>query len=225
MSEAMIKLQAKKESIDVGRVGLFSGIYTMMTDIDVRALEDAVSRYVIAEALIDNISNTEGGIVCREILVDQDLCDPVGNAITSRDWRQPPLSFTTNYTTNTGAKASQVQIYSTNTTISRNDRKVFGIYGLRLVGTGPAREHAILTTNSWIWKRSDVKTIDIWPIQTLETIDGQAIYGKTPILFKRGDDMAIWVIPNARTAVSTAKFDQLCIQAKVAEALGANVTG
>lgn len=217
----MIKLQAKKESIDVGRVGLFSGVYAMMTDIDVRALEDSVSRYVLAQALIDNISNTEGGLVCREILVDQDLLDGSGNAITSRDWRQP---VSANYTTNTGAKASLTQIYTTSTA-SRNDRKVFGIYGLRLVGSGPGREHAVLTTNSWVWKRSDVKTIDIWPIQTLETIAQGAIYGKTPILFKRGDDMSVNVIPNARTAVSSAKFDQLCILCKVAEALGANVTG
>lgn len=232
----MVKLQAKKESIDVGRVGLFSGIYTMMTDIDVRALEDAVSRYVLAQALIDNISNTEGGLVCREIYVDQDLCDgsggvSAGAAIPSRDWRQPALSdsgsqFTNHaYATNTGAKASSVLVYTTNSTISRNDRKVFGIYGLKLVGSGPGREHAVLASNCWIFKRSDVKTIDQWPIQTLETQQNSAIYGKTPILFKRGDDMAIFVIPNARTAVSSAKFDQLAILAKVAEALGASVTG
>jgi hypothetical protein len=218
----MIKLQAKKESIDVGRVGLFSGIYTMMTDIDVRALEDAVSRYVIAQALIDNISNTEGGIVCREILVDQDLLDGTSAVINSRDWRQPATSG--NYTTNTGAKAQQQQVYAT-TTLSKNDRKVFGFYGLRIVGSGPGREHAILCSNSWVWRRSDVKTIDIWPIQTLETINGNAIYGKTPILFKRGDDLAVWAVPNARTAISSAKFDQLAFLCKVAESLGANVTG
>lgn len=148
-----------------------------------------------------------------------------------RDWRQPVQSdtnsnFTNNaYSTNTGAKASAVVVYTTNSTISRNDRKVFGIYGLKLVGTGPGREHAILTTNSWIWKRSDVKTIDIWPIQTLETQQNGAIYGKTPILFKRGDDMAVYTVPNKRTAISSAKFDQLAILCKVAEALGANVTG
>jgi len=42
----------------------------MMSEIDVRALEEEVSRFVLAQALIDNISNTEGGLVCRDILVD-----------------------------------------------------------------------------------------------------------------------------------------------------------
>jgi hypothetical protein len=173
--------------------------------------------------LIDNISNTEGGIVCREILVDQDLLNGAtpGVAIASRDWRQPASG---NYTAATGAKADQVLVYQTSLT-SKNDRKVFGFYGMRLVGSGPGREHAVLASNSWVWKRSDVKTIDIWPIQSLETISGNAIYGKTPILFKRGDDLALWAVPNARTAVSSAKFDQLDFLCKVAEALGANVTG
>lgn len=32
--------------------------------------------------------------------------------------------------------------------------------------------------------------------------------GKTPILFKRGDDVPIYVVPNPKTAVGSAKFDQ-----------------
>jgi len=221
MSEAMQKLQARKDAIDVLRVGLWSGVYPMMSEIDIRALEEEVSRFVLAQALIDNISNTEGGLVCRDILVDKDLLDGSGAAITSRDWRQPVSG---NYTTATGASASAVSVYKTSRT-SDNDRKTLAIWAIKFVGTGPSREHAILATNSIIWKRSDVKTIDIWPIQALETMSNALLCAKTPLLFKRGDDLNVLFVPNARMAVSSSKFDQIQIHAKVAEALGANVTG
>ena len=217
----MIKLQAKKEAIDVGRVGLFSGVYTMMTDIDVRALSDAVSRYVLAQALIDNISNTEGGLVCRDLLPDKDLLDGSGTAITSRDWRQP---VTGNFTTATGASATAVSVYKTSRT-SDNDRKVIGIFGIRLVGVGHSRQHAVLAHNSIIWKRSDVKTIDIWSTQAIECSPSGSLWGMTPLLFKRGDDLNVLFVPNSRMAVSASKYDMIQIVAKVAEALGANVTG
>jgi hypothetical protein len=37
--------------------------------------------------------------------------------------------------------------------------------------------------------------------------------------------MAVWVIPNTRVAVSTAKFDQLQVLMKVVESLGTTVMG
>lgn len=227
----MMQLELRKESIDVGKVGLFSGLYQEVVDLDVKAIEDATSKYALGQGLIDNLASTEGGLVCRETIVYLDLVDSQGNLITSGDWRQPVLSDTgsqfTNhaYATNTGAYASKVNIYTTNSAISRNDRKVYVAWGLRQVGSGPARDHAALSINAWIWKRSDVKTIDQWMLQQLETCDGQAVFGQTPILYKRNDDMAIWVIPNARVAVGNFKFDQLQILMKVVEALGTTVMG
>jgi len=34
----MVQLELRKESIDVGRVGLFSGLYAMVVDLDVKAI-------------------------------------------------------------------------------------------------------------------------------------------------------------------------------------------
>jgi hypothetical protein len=151
-----------------------------------------------------------------------DLCTPGGTILTNGDWRQPYTSY---YLVATGAYADKVAIYTTNASVARNDRKVYVAWGLRQVGSGPARDHAALATNAWIWKRSDVKTIDQWQIQQLETMDGQAIYGQTPILYKRNDDMSVWVIPNARCASNAAKFDQLQVLMKVVESLGTTVMG
>ena len=185
----------------------------------------------MAQGLIDNLSNTEGGLVCREVIVYLDLCDSGGNQIASGDWRQPSAAdagFTGSsfgYGTNTGAYASKVAVYTTNAAVARNDRKVYVAWGLRQVGSGPARDHACLVSNAVIWKRSDVKTIDQWMLQQLETIDGQAVYGQTPILYKRNDDMAVWFIPNKRTASGVNKFDQLQVLMKVVESLGTTVMG
>jgi len=235
----MVQLELRKESIDVGKVGLFSGLYAIVVDLDVKAIEDATSKYALAQGLIDNLSNTEGGLTCREVIVYLDLIDSKAAAIISGDWRQPWYannggsaigdqgysSSSYAYATNAGSYANKVLIYQTNAALARNDRKVYVAWGLRQVGSGPARDHAVLATNAWIWKRSDVKTIDQWMIQQLETIDGQAVYGQTPILFKRNDDMAVWVIPNARSAINSAKFDQLQVLMKVVESLGTTVMG
>ena len=203
----------------------------MVVDLDVKAIEDATSKYALAQGLIDNLSNTEGGLVCREVIVYLDLCDSNGNQIISGDWRQPTSGDTSfaassqGYATATGSYQSKVAVYTTNAAISRNDRKVYVAWGLRQVGSGPARDHPCLATNAIIFKRSDVKTIDQWMLQQLETIDGQAVYGQTPILYKRNDDMAIWFIPNRRAASGINKFDQLQVLMKVVESLGTTVMG
>jgi hypothetical protein len=142
----------------------------------------------LAQGLIDNLSNTEGGLVCREVIAALDLNDStLTTLVTSNDWRQPVLSdvnFGTHaYATTTGNKTAKVQIYATNTLGARNDRKIYVAWGLRQVGSGPARDHAVLSINAWLWYRSDVKIIDWWNVQQLETVDGQAVYGQTPILY------------------------------------------
>jgi hypothetical protein len=42
MTEARAKLQAAKDAVRIGAVGLQGGVYTGFTTIDVRSLEDAV---------------------------------------------------------------------------------------------------------------------------------------------------------------------------------------
>ena len=217
----MMKLHARKEAIDIGRLGLQSGVHHGLTALDIRSLEDTVIRYAVAQAILDNINQTEGGLVVRDILVEKDLLDGAGTAITSRDWRQPVAG---NFASATGAPATKEAVYTTGTN-SRNDRKIYSFYGLQLVGVGPYRSSSVLKTNSIIWSRKDVKTIDIWPIETLDSSETNRLFGKTPLLFKRNDDLQIEMVPNAAVAVSSSKFERMAFLAKIVESHGSTVVG
>jgi hypothetical protein len=244
MSQAMINLQARKETIDTSKIGLMSGVYARMTDIDVRALEDAVSRFVAAQALIDNVANVEGSLVVRDIFPDLDLLDGyinINSPINSRDWRQPAqysaatgsvantnayynVSAQTSPGTAPGSVGNALIIYTTSRN-SNNDRKVLGFYGIALVAVGPYRDYPTLNSNSIIFRRTSVKIIDQIPIQRLETELTMRLYFKTPVLYKRADDANILFVPNARTAVNASKFDQMELLGKCAEPLGSTVMG
>jgi len=217
----MIKLIARKDALDPNRLGLISGAYPAVTPVDVRAIADSVIRFTASQALIDNVNSTEGGIVVRDALPDKDLLDGSATAIASRDWRQP---VTGNYTTATGAPASAVIVYQTGRN-SDNDRKTMTVWAFRNVGSGPNREGAILTINSLIARRTDVRLIDILQVQQLETMPDQTLYLITPWLFRRSDNANFLVVPNARVPVSSSKFDQIEWKIKIAESLGSNVAG
>lgn len=219
----MMKLHARKEAVDIGRIGLQAGVYAGLTPLDIRSLEDTVVRYTVAQGLLDNLAQSESSLIVRDILPDKDLLDgqAVPAAIASRDWRQP---VTGNYASATGLPSTKETIYMTSR-LSNNDRKVISFYGLRLVGTGPFRASSILKINSLIWSRPGVKTIDIWHIQILETIDGQALFGRTPLMFKRGDDAQLEAVPNASVPVGASKFDQIAFLGKVVEASGNTMVG
>ena len=62
MTEARAKLQAAKDAVRIGAVGLQGGVYTGFTTIDVRSLEDAVVKYGVAQALLDGLATTEEGL-------------------------------------------------------------------------------------------------------------------------------------------------------------------
>jgi len=218
-NDAMLRLHSKKEQVDLGRAGLQSGVYAGVVDADVRSLEDTVMRYTIAQSILDNIAQTESQLVVRDIFPDKDLLDGSGAAITSRDWRQPVSG---NYASATGTYASREVIYKTGRT-SNNDRKIISIYGLKVIGVGTERLEGVVKINCIIFSRPDVKTIDQWHLQILDTL--QAVYGRTPLLFRRGDDMEIAVIPNAAHPVSSSKFDRILFLGKVVEPLGNTMTG
>jgi hypothetical protein len=220
-TEAMMKLHARKEAVDIGRIGLQAGVYAGLTPLDIRSLEDTVVRYTVAQALLDNLAQSESSLIVRDILPDKDLLDAAGAVIVSRDWRQPVSG---NYASATGAPATKETLYLTSRS-SNNDRKVISFYGLRLVGTGPFRASSALKINSLIWSRPGVKTIDIWHIQILETIDGQALFGRTPLMFKRGDDAQLEAVPNASVPVGASKFDNIAFLGKVVEASGNTMVG
>src|SRR6185503_1867965 len=235
MSDARAKLQAKKDSVDISRIALQGGVYTGFTTIDVRSLEDAVVRYGVAQALLDGIANSEDGLAVRDILPDLDFRlpqDTAGLPTLAREWVQPASG------TWDVAGRTQNEVYST-TKNSNNDQKVIVIYGIREVQSGPARAASNMYTSAIVFRRAAVKTIDIWQIEALDTIPDQVIYGRTPLLFKKGDNLRIDFILRATAAHAlsnsgtSANFgagisgynDNLMFLGKVIEKIGDNVTG
>lgn len=102
MSDAKLKLQARKDSVDITKIALQGGVYAGFTTIDVRSLEDAVVRYGVAQALMDGLASTEEGLAVRDILPDLDFSLPQDVAklttlqvllvilvIGVREWIQP----------------------------------------------------------------------------------------------------------------------------------------
>lgn len=116
------------------------------------------------------------------------------------------------------------------------------IYGIRLANTGPARFVSNLCTSAVVFRRAAVKTIDIWQIELLDTVPDQVVFGRTPLLFKKGDNLRIdfilkrvgtfpvqiqaasGVAYNVRSGVSGSN-DFLMFLGKVIEKIGDNVTG
>ena len=222
MSEARLKLQARKDAVDSTRIGLQGGVYTGFTNIDVRSLEDAVTRYGVAQALLDGLATTEEGLAVRDILPDLDFLMPGGSAVPQREWIQPASGTFLATDANTAT-----QVYKTDTN-SNNTKKVLIIYGLREVQaifpTSPSATTVALKSSAIIFKRSTTKTIDIWQIEIMETIPDRAVYGRTPILYKKGDSARIDFYPK-RAAVSTGTNDFIILLGKVVEPIGENVVG
>jgi hypothetical protein len=216
MTEARAKLQAAKDAVRIGAVGLQGGVYTGFTTIDVRSLEDAVVKYGVAQALLDGLATTEEGLAVRDILVDKDFEDKNGNAIGKRDWIQP---WSGNWL-NTDAQ-TETQVYQTNKDVD-NTQKVLCIYGVRATNIGPGDVSTTLNVSSLIFKRSSVKTIDIWQIEVLDSVPDRVVYARTPLLYKKGDNARIDFMPKTGVSGTT---DNLILLGKTIEPLGKEVTG
>jgi hypothetical protein len=182
--------------------------------VDIRAMEDAVVRYGLAEAILDGLATTEEGLAVRDILPDLDLLDKNGNAVGKRAWVQP-------WSGAYNIEEADVQVYQTGVT-SKNDRKVIIIYGVKETNNGPGRTSTALNASSITWKRSNVKTIDIWQIESLDTtIEGVAI-ARTPLLFKKSDVARVDMRPKTGASGGT---DNLIFLGKTIEPLGENLVG
>jgi hypothetical protein len=126
-----------------------------------------------------------------------------------REWIQPVSG-----TYLAANEHSQQEIYNTSKN-SNNDQKVLVIYGIRLLRTGPGRVTSSLTTSSIVFRRSTVKTIDIWQIEMLDTIPDQVIYGRTPLLFKKGDNMRIDFILKSSASTSQIQIPTVSVATSV----------
>lgn len=214
MVEAKAKLQSTKDRIRFSRIGLQGGLFVGFTQIDIRSLEDAVVRYVAAQAIEDGLATTEEQLAVRDILPDQDFEDKNGNAIVNRQWIQPASGYWTTL-------ESENDVYLTNKDVD-NTQKVYCFYGIRGTAVGPGATGTICKSVSIQFDRSNSKTIDIWQIEQIDTVPDRVGYARTPILFRKGDNAKIKFRP--KTTVS-GQTDTLILLGKVAESLGKLVNG
>ena len=225
--QALEILQRQKDAVSLADVALYSGVIRALNVLDIRAVEDSATQYAVAQAILDNIATHESSLVIRDIFQDKDLLTGTGVTITRRQWRQPTIEQANEYITGTSAEADQTAIYTTGKNVDF-ERKVYVFYGYGLAGTGPCRQVSKLKSVSWVWKRAQVKVIDVHQIQHLETADPQIILFRTPILLKARDNLRVEVIPTTEAQSGAApfiKFDEIILYAKVVEAIGQTMVG
>lgn len=213
-------------SFSLEQLGLVGGVTANVTVDDLKRLEGDAIRAVAAQALIDGVASTPGGLVVRDIIPDLDLRD-AGNqtggdiAITPRNWVQP-LSGGAAVTWLAGEINTDRIVYRT-TRSSDNDKKAFVYYGLKRTNVGPASTSTALGIASVTFSRANgSKIVDIWQVEELDAHPMRAVYARTPVLYKRADDQRIAMRPLAKNSGGN---DFLMMLGKVAENLGTNVTG
>jgi hypothetical protein len=224
-SEAMLELTTKAESIDPAAIGLQSGPYVTVTDVDTRAVEQQVRILTAAQALLQVINTTPAGLVLRDPYVQYDFLDGAGTVITASDWRQPWYNATTAYfSTTTGAIADAVSVYTTGFN-SKYTMKIITFWGFELAGVGNERPHSSIVSNGVMFKRGNVKLIDIIDTQGIDIRDPPRLVLRTPIMYKAADDGNVLWIPDQVTAGNANKFDTIKPLVVVCESLGASQTG
>lgn len=223
MADAKSILRAAVRNVQLGDIGLVGGVTGALTTEQVRSVEELAVKVVVAQALLDGVSTTASGIAVRDLLQDKDLRDgrAGGNAaIARRDWIQP-FSGGGAHTWLAADINAETEVYNTNRD-SDNDRKTYCFYGVKATNIGPADQTTTIGVNSVVFKRSNIKTVDIWQIEELDSSPFRAVYARTPIVFKRLDDGRIDFVPSAKGSNTS---DNLMLLGKVAEGINQNVTG
>ena len=227
MSEsAMMQLHIFKQKVDLAKVGLLSGVHPVINETELRVLRDNMAQYGVAHALMVKGIGTgiEASLVVRPIIPSEDLrATASGTAITSTEWRQPADSG--EYGAATGAEASAETIYVTSKD-SKNDQRIILFYGLKYVGGGNFRTTAVARSTMIIFNRGNVKTIDKWHIQGINSSENGFLAAMTPVMYKINDVALIKFVPNASDPTGAGnKFDKFEMLGIVVEAIGLTVMG
>lgn len=222
MSEdAMIQLHRRKQGVDLGKLGLYSGTHVALTGLDLRTLRDTMAAFAVAQAQINVIGTTESGLTVRPIYQNLDLLDATNSnaVIASTQWRQPPV--TGNYSQTDGATTQA--IYTTDRN-SKNDQKILVIFGFRAINIGNTRTQPFLkSTQAHFWRKG-TKIIDIWDYQQLNSSNESFVAAVTPIMYKKNDLAEIKIVANT-DAADANKVDGLEVLGIIVEGLGQNVMG
>lgn len=235
-SEASLKLQATAKAVDLNRVGFIS--LHKQRYISNKLLSKLVETGV-AQALLDNISNTSLGLLVRSLFPLHDFCHgPNESAITGWDWIMPmPINkrwpqaqaWEFKYThgkTSGGVLQSNVEVYTGDNWWLRqayctnrhcdNDRKIYCIIGFADVNF-PEEE-------CWVShiriNRANIKTVDYLDLSHIK--DRGVVFCQRPILAKRSDDMIFDFILKKD---ALGHSDKLAPVGFVVEGLGAIMTG
>ena len=239
MSESQMQiLWSKKQTIDLGRVGQLSGLHQSLTSLDLRTLHDTMAAFAVAQALLQGIGGgqTETGLSVRALIVSQDFTDATTSSdlsIVSNDWIQPSGTTVAGsgtgagyqwYPTSDGSDSALTPIYSTSK-LSKNDMKIIILYGLRAVGVGNVHSGTIVKSNQWQFWRRNVKLIDRWYVEMLNSAPENFVCAITPIMYKKDDFGLIMVKPNSSIPSDINKIDRLQLLGVVVETVGSNSVG
>src|SRR5437016_11438072 len=113
------------------------------------------------------------------------------------------------------------------------------IYGMQVAHMGPSRRNNTeLNTSQVVFRRDNVNTVDIWQTDLLDQAEPQMVYGRTPLLFRRGDNLTVDFVPRRADEaalhnetyqpVSRSDWgnnDDIMLLGTVVEPLGTNITG
>ena len=217
-AQGKLLLKMKHDEINPAEIGIQGGVFVGLTAIDIRALEDNVVRFVAAQAILDGISNTPGGLAIRDIMPDLDFEDQLGNGTLKREWVQPISGGWQ------GAQngSTETQIYQTNKDVD-NTQKVICFFGVKALNGGPDDAATAVNGICFVFKRSNSKTIDMWHTQLVDEMPDRTVYARTPVLFKKGDNARIDMI--GKSTIVSGVTDNYVILGKVAEPLGKVING
>jgi len=190
--------------------------------VDIRAIEQQVRMLCAAQALLQVLNTVPAGLVLRDIYPQYDLLTGAGAAITSEDWRQPANSG--NWSKTSGSIDDPESVYKSGLT-SKYNLKVMLYYGFELVGVGNFRSSKTICCNSVIFKRGNVKLIDIIDVQSLDTRDPPILIQRTPVMYKAADDLHIQIAPDSAHLADANKFDTIKFIGVTCEPLGQSQTG
>jgi hypothetical protein len=207
LSEALIKLTSQADTIDLRKVGLVS--VTKPKYISGRQMA-SYCRTAAAQAIIDNISNTQSDLVIRNAIPRLDFLDGYGADIHDKTWIQPQNNVEYDQSNHT-----EYPIYLTNRNVD-NDRKILFVYGI--LNMKP--DKPVYATRLY-FKTDGVRVHDIIDLTTLQHYNN-IIFLQIPMLYRRSSNAAISVDlgPDAR-----GHNDHLALLAIVAEHLGVHMNG
>jgi hypothetical protein len=205
---------AKINNVTLGQMGLVGGLAPGNTVADLKNIERFAIKAGVYEALRAQVATSIEGLSSRQIIPKRDFRDVNNNQIKTSEWRQPWSGGYTFFETSGG-----YTVYQTNTQ-SDYDKKVFTIYGVRLVNNGNARTSGAV--NAALLELSDSvnNVYDLWQLQGLDTAN--VLYAYSPIVYSTNKAMKLNVYCKS---TASGSFDTIEIIGKVIERIGDNVMG